>query len=133
MGQQRKKTRRRAFCLVSDDPVWHLQSKEEKHRETCQLTNSLSCLKPSSLISGGAMYMVYWTEIIDEVRIPYQELFPQSDLRAALAFMEKLRQRQRAGDGICFVVMSSENPDSVGHAGAADPHPDYKWLKRRKQ
>jgi hypothetical protein len=79
------------------------------------------------------MYMVYWTEIADETRIPYQELFPQSDLRAALAFMEKLRQRQRAGESICFVVMSSENPDSVGHAGAADPHPDYKWMKRRKQ
>ena len=79
------------------------------------------------------MYMVYWTEINDTSRTPFQELFPQTELSAALSFMETLRRRQRAGDGICFVVMSSENPDSVGHAGAADPHPDYKWMKRRKQ
>lgn len=79
------------------------------------------------------MYMVYWTEIRNDIRVAHQELFEQSDLRTPLEFMEKLRQRQRAGEAICFVVMSSENPDSVGHAGAADPHPDYKWLKRRKQ
>lgn len=79
------------------------------------------------------MYMVYWTELKDENPVPHQALFPQSDLRAALAFMEKLRLRQRAGEPVRFVAMSSENPDSVGHAGAADPHPDYKWMKRRKQ
>ena len=82
---------------------------------------------------GVTMYMIYWTEIIDDTRNPYQASFSQTDLRAALQFMEKLRQRQRAGDPVCFVVMSSENPDSVGHAGAADPHPDYNWMKRRKQ
>jgi hypothetical protein len=79
------------------------------------------------------MYMVYWTEIISDTRTPYHQLFPSSDLREALQFMEVLRQRQRAGEPVCFIVLSSENPDSVGHAGAADPHPDYKWLKRRKQ
>jgi hypothetical protein len=79
------------------------------------------------------MYMVYWTEIISDTRTPYHQLFPSNDLREALQFMEELRQRQRAGEPVCFIVLSSENPDSVGHAGAADPHPDYKWLKRRKQ
>ena len=79
------------------------------------------------------MYMVYWTEVAEDARKPFQELFPSSDLRAALQFMEELRLRQRAGESVCFIVMSSENPDSVGPAGAADPHPDYKWMKRRKQ
>jgi hypothetical protein len=80
-----------------------------------------------------AMYMVYWTEATDELRKPAQALFPANELRAALQFMEELRQRQRAGDSVNFIVMASENPDSVGHSGAADPAPDYKWMKRRKQ
>jgi hypothetical protein len=79
------------------------------------------------------MYMVYWTEISDSVQAPRQVLFPSDDLRAALQFMEELRLRQRAGDAVNFIVLSSENPDSVGPAGAADPASDYKWLKRRKQ
>jgi hypothetical protein len=80
-----------------------------------------------------AMYMVYWTEAKDELQTPEQALFPASDLRAALQFMEELRQRQRGGEAVSFIVMASENPDSVGHAGAADAGPDYKWMKRRKQ
>jgi hypothetical protein len=80
-----------------------------------------------------AMYMVYWTEAEDELQTPAQALFPASELRAALQFMEELRQRQRGGEPVSFIVMASENPDSVGHAGAADPSQDYKWMKRRKQ
>jgi len=79
------------------------------------------------------MYMVYWTELTDQLQTPAQALFPASALRAALQFMEELRQRQRAGEAVSFIVMASENPDSVGHAGAADPAADYKWMKRRKQ
>jgi hypothetical protein len=79
------------------------------------------------------MYMVYWTELTDQLQTPAQAAFPASALRAALQFMEQLRQRQRAGEAVSFIVMASENPDSVGHAGAADPAPDYKWMKRRKQ
>jgi hypothetical protein len=51
---------------------------------------------------------------------------------AAMSFMEVLRSRQRAGEGIRFIAMSSEHPDSVGHPGVADPSPDYDWKKRRK-
>ena len=80
-----------------------------------------------------AMYMVYWTETQDALQKPAQALFPASELRAALQFMEELRQRQRGGEAVSFIVMASENPDSVGHRGAADPAPDYKWMKRRKQ
>lgn len=79
------------------------------------------------------MYMVYWTEMSGSDHMARQALFTSDDLRAALQFMEELRLRQRAGDAVSFIVLSSENPDSVGPAGAADPASDYKWLKRRKQ
>lgn len=79
------------------------------------------------------MYMVYWTELEDQLQRPAQALFAADDLRVALQFMEELRQRQRAGDPVSFIVLASENPNSVGQSGAADPAPDYKWMKRRKQ
>lgn len=78
------------------------------------------------------MYMVYWTEVKDEAATTHGREFDSAEMSAALKFMEELRSRQRQGEGICFVTMSSENPDSVGHAGAADPHPDYNWKKRRR-
>jgi len=77
------------------------------------------------------MYMVYWTSVDPDAQSPQAKAFDSTDLSAALAFMETLRSRQRAGEGICFVTMCSENPDSVGHPGAADPKPDYAWKKRR--
>ena len=79
------------------------------------------------------MYMVYWTELVDQLPKPTQALFSADELRAALQFMEELRQRKRSGEPVSFIVLASENPDSVGQAGAADPAPDYKWMKRRKQ
>ena len=79
------------------------------------------------------MYMVYWTELVEELQRPAQALFPANDLRAALQFMEELRQRHRSGESVSFIVMASENPDSIGQAGAVDPGPDYNWMKRRKQ
>lgn len=78
------------------------------------------------------MYMVYWTEVKDGAATAHGREFDSAEMSAALKFMEELRTRQRQGEGICFVTMSSENPDSVGHAGAADPHPDYDWKKRRR-
>ena len=50
----------------------------------------------------------------------------------AMKWMEELRTRQRAGEGVCFVTMSSENPDAVGPPGVADPAADYNWKKRRR-
>lgn len=79
------------------------------------------------------MYMVYWTEVEELLQKPAQALFPANDLRAALQFMEELRQRQHAGEPVNFIVMASENPNSVGRPGAVDPAPDYKWMKRRSQ
>jgi len=78
------------------------------------------------------MYMVYWTEVDDGDAIANSREFPSTDMSAAMQFMEALRKRQREGDGVCFITMCSENPDSVGHPGVADPSPDYNWKKRRR-
>ena len=78
------------------------------------------------------MYLVYWTLVEQEQQTPHARAFDSSQLREAMQFMEELRSRQRAGEGVCFVVMSSENPNSVGHAGVAETGPDYAWKKRRR-
>lgn len=78
------------------------------------------------------MYMVYWTMIEDDRSVAHGRSFASDEMGAALKFMEALRARQRAGERLCFVTMSSENPHSVGLPGVADPSPDYNWKKRRK-
>lgn len=78
------------------------------------------------------MYMVYWTELENSAPIAHGRQFESSDMSGAMKFMESLRARQRDGERISFVTLSSEHPHSVGHPGVADPHPDYNWKKRRK-
>jgi hypothetical protein len=78
------------------------------------------------------MYMVYWTEMKHGIATPHGREFDSADMALAMKFMEALRAMQRAGEGISFVTMASENPHSVGHAGVSDPHADYDWKKRRK-
>lgn len=78
------------------------------------------------------MYMVYWTLKDDGVRTAHAKGFDSGDMVAAMDFMETLRFRQRAGEGVCFITMSSENPDSVGPAGVAETGSDYQWKKRRR-
>jgi hypothetical protein len=78
------------------------------------------------------MYMVYWTEYDDDHAVAHGRSFSSEEMGAALKFMEELRTRHREGERIGFVAMSSENPDSVGHPGVADPSPDYNWKKRRR-
>lgn len=78
------------------------------------------------------MYMVYWTEVDDDHAIAHGRSFGSEDMSAALKFMEELRTRQRSGGRVCFVAMASENPDSIGQPGVADPSPDYNWKKRRR-
>lgn len=77
------------------------------------------------------MYMIYWTEATSEGMAPHAQSFPGDALKEALRFTEALRQRQFAGEPVSFVTLVSENPNSVGRAGAADPPPDYDWKKRR--
>ncbi|WP_316155216.1 hypothetical protein [Cupriavidus sp. BIC8F] len=77
------------------------------------------------------MYMVYWSEADGTGLSPRAQSFPSDAMREALHFTEALRQRQHAGEPVSFVTLCSENPNSVGRAGAADPPPDYEWKKRR--
>ena len=60
------------------------------------------------------------------------ERFGDNDLTQALAFAEALRKRQAIGEDLGFVSLCSENPNSVGKAGAAEPPADYAWKKRRR-
>jgi hypothetical protein len=78
------------------------------------------------------MYMVYWTTTDEDKSVAHGRSFASEEMSAALKFMEELRTRQREGERLCFVTMSSENPDSVGPPGVADPSPDYNWKKRRR-
>lgn len=78
------------------------------------------------------MYMVYWTIYENGSSTAHAQPFDTSDMVPALAFMEKLRARQRAGEGVGFITMVSEHPDSVGHPGVDVTGPDYNWKKRRR-
>lgn len=77
------------------------------------------------------MYMIYWSETVNGAWVPHAQSFPSDALAEALRFAESQRQRQRAGEAVAFVTLCSENPDSVGPPGVADPPPDYSWRKRR--
>ena len=79
------------------------------------------------------MYMVYWTITEADVATPHAQAFASTDMLPAMALMEQLRTRQRAGEGIRFVTMSSEHPDSVGNPGVDVVGPGYKWTKRRNR
>ena len=77
------------------------------------------------------MFMVYWTIGDGETTTPHSHAFGSTEMLPAMALMEQLRTRQRAGEGLRFITMSSENPDSVGHPGVDVVGPGYKWTKRR--
>lgn len=71
------------------------------------------------------MFRIYWTECDDANKLDF------IDISLALKFTEELRKRQRDGDIINHIVMSCENPDSVGKQGVDVVGPDYNWTKRR--
>jgi hypothetical protein len=79
------------------------------------------------------MFMVYWSVMEEASSTPQSQLFESGEMLAAMALMEQLRTRQRAGEGLRFITMSSENPDSVGHPGVDVVGPGYKWTKRRNR
>lgn len=85
------------------------------------------------------MYVVYWIEPtpqctgLPDLGGASARQFDSDQLKEALDFMEALRRRQRAGEPVGFITMCSENPQSVGPPGAADPSPDYHWTKRRRR
>ncbi|WP_313169163.1 hypothetical protein [Massilia oculi] len=78
------------------------------------------------------MYMVYWTVVRDAASEPHARPFDTSEMVPAMRFMEELRQRQRAGEGVRFITMCSEHPDVVGHPGVDVTGPEYNWKKRRR-
>ena len=78
------------------------------------------------------MYMVYWTVVEDDGYAPQSQAFDTTEMIPAMAFMEGLRKRQRAGEALRFITMSSEHPDSVGHPGVDVTGADYDWKKRRR-
>nr|WP_199272497.1 hypothetical protein [Paraburkholderia acidisoli] len=79
------------------------------------------------------MFVVYWCEMsADGGRVPHMESFAAGGMSEALAFAETLRRRQAQDRSVGFVTLCSENPASVGPAGAAEPPPDYDWKKRRR-
>ena len=79
------------------------------------------------------MFMVYWSIGDADAATPHAQSFASTDMLAAMALMEQLRTRQRAGEAVRFITMASENPDSVGHPGVDVVGPGYKWTKRRNR
>lgn len=79
------------------------------------------------------MFMVYWTVVEGSDSTPHAQLFDSADMLGAMALMEQLRARQRVGEGVGFITMSSENPESVGHPGVDITGPGYNWTKRRNR
>jgi hypothetical protein len=79
----------------------------------------------------NAVLMVYWSESIDDAVVPHSASFGAGAMSEALSFAETLRRRQSQGESVCFVTLCSENPNSVGRPGVADPPADYAWKKRR--
>ena len=78
------------------------------------------------------MFVVYWLEEENaSTATAHFERFADDAITQALAFTETLRKKQAAGEGVSFVTLCSENPRSVGKAGASDPPADYAWRKRR--
>ena len=75
------------------------------------------------------MIVVFWLE--GEQRSPQARSFDGNALSEALRYAEELRARRLAGEAISHVAIQSELPESVGHAGAADPGKDYAHYKRR--
>lgn len=69
---------------------------------------------------------VYWTEA-------GQAMFTDivDDLSGALSLTEKLRSRERGGEDVAHVVISTTNTDCTSLRGVADPPADYNWKKRR--
>lgn len=80
------------------------------------------------------MYKVYWTQILGDEFSEREDVrgHDLTDLSAALTFCEDLRTQRRNGAKIRHIVMSAENPNSVGEAGVADVKPGYDWKKRRQ-
>lgn len=83
-------------------------------------------------IRSYTLYMVYWSESNERRQtVARSQQFDNDAMAHAMQFMEALRARQRNGERVSFIAMASENPDSVGLSGVAEPSSTYNWKKRR--
>ena len=64
------------------------------------------------------MHIVYWTVVHADGLETKSQVFTEENLSEPLKFMEGLRKEQYETGNVRFIVMSSENPNSVGKAGA---------------
>ena len=80
----------------------------------------------------NTVYRVYWSEETtrDDVAVQFAN-YEAHQMSKALRFTEVLRERRRNGERIDHIVMSCENPDSVGQQGVDVTGPEYDWKKRR--
>jgi hypothetical protein len=77
------------------------------------------------------MFMVYWIDSHGELNNPKCKEFELHEMSKALEWMESLRKIQRENGGVGHIVMSSENPNSVGLLGVDITDASYNWKKRR--
>jgi hypothetical protein len=77
------------------------------------------------------MFVVYWTVVLQEIKMPKRKEFQTNEMHATLHLMESLRNKQREDGSVCHITMSSENPNSVGRPGVAEAGAEYNWKKRR--
>lgn len=78
------------------------------------------------------MYMIYWTEVREDGWEAMSKLFETELLEEPLKFQAALRREGEETGKIRFVTMVSENPNSVGKAGATAAGPDYDWSKQHR-
>ena len=77
------------------------------------------------------MFIVYWSEVVNNETVPKSKSFDSSELTETLKFSEELRARRRNGELISFITMCSELSNSVGQQGVSDVGVGYDWKKRR--
>jgi hypothetical protein len=77
------------------------------------------------------MYMVYWSAVHEDGLEAKSRTFTGELLEEPLAFVRELRREGDETGKIRFVIMCSENPNSVGKPGAEMAGPEYDWTKRR--
>jgi hypothetical protein len=69
-------------------------------------------------------YVVYWTEMVGDEAVPRRlECSHLTQLLQLTASLRKVDALQ--------VATFTEDSNSVGKPGVADPSPDYDWTKRR--
>ena len=95
-------------------------------------TMSTTHIAPRPPHAETPVFMVFWMEGSDTgAMVPCSRAFGAGGLVDSLAFMETLRVRQRSGEAVRHVTMSSEMPENVGLRGVDVVGVGYSWTKRR--